>query len=127
MDYYEWHDPFAAIDKIPALERRAREQFSSGVAAGQADLARILNSPLRDGLERGARALGEKVMSQPEVSRAVNSVIEGVAQRAKIEVRHEDRPELIERVTIQTVRVDPFVVSYGMAYGVMDLERGRWS
>lgn len=127
MGYYEWHDPFAAIDKVPVLERRAQEQFRNGVAAGQAELARILNSPLRDGLERGARALGEKVMSQPEVSRAVNSVIECVSQRAKIEVRHEDREWSMERAVIQAVRVDPFVVSYGMAYSVMDLERGRWS
>lgn len=120
MDDYRWYSP----------EELQAESFANGVsqghAGGVADATRTLSHPIfHHALREGTERLLEAVLGGREVQGFVRSAVEGALSRATPELRLESRHDQYTMMTVQTVRMEPFVYSYTTEIHRGDLEGYR--
>lgn len=127
MDCYEWFDPHEVRAKIPALERKASDSFSSGVYAGQEQSRRFMGGHVGDAIRKASSELGRSVVRQPEFIEALRLLTDGLQNNSDFEVRYETRPETMAEIVIQSIQVRPFRVSYGASFSRHDLQDRRFA
>lgn len=124
-DVYEWFDPHQVRTVAAAAPMREQEARRQGVAAGQAEVSRLLGSEVFTALKLASETLGRQLAHRPEVTEAVSRVADGLRQNTDFTVSFHEEPRSLSKMVVQEVSVRPFRLSYGLRLEPEDLYRRR--